>query len=290
MAAVYGFLGDYAYAPVRPMLDSARLMARRAVELDSMLPETRTALAVTLGDAGDFAGAEREFRLAIRRDSTYARAHYWYSILLVALGRGDEALHEAKRAAALDPFAPRGVRAMQRYATYLMTGVHPELAMSHEARRPILKMEPGEPWARAREAYDLAQEGKCDKAVPAALRARQLVPSGNMRMLPYVGTVYAWCGERRRARALLDSMKRRPDVMDHGFRVALLHVAFGERDSALAWLPRHRWTMAELSALRADRMVDLARTDPRYPVLLRRLGVLDDDERTDERAGAQADP
>ena len=37
---------DYDYAPIRPALDTARMMAVRAVALDSTLPETRTALAV----------------------------------------------------------------------------------------------------------------------------------------------------------------------------------------------------------------------------------------------------
>jgi TolB-like protein/DNA-binding SARP family transcriptional activator len=59
LAAGYGFMADYDYAPVAPMLDTARMMAHRAVALDSTLPETRTALAVTLGDAGEFEGAER---------------------------------------------------------------------------------------------------------------------------------------------------------------------------------------------------------------------------------------
>ena len=273
LAAVYGFMADYDYAPVRPALDTARAMARRAVALDSTLPETRTALAVTLGDAGRFADAEREFKRAIELGPSSARAHYWYSVLLVALGRGEEALREANRAAALDPFGPRGIVSMQRYAIYLNTGERPHLKLPITERRPILKLEPGEPWAHAREAIELAQAGRCDEARPELRRARQLAPGDNFRMLPFVGSVDWWCGERPRARALLREMKRRPDAYDHGFRMAWLHTVFGEKDSAFVWLPRHRWTMAELTALRGDAVLDSLRTDPRYVELLLSLGV-----------------
>jgi Flp pilus assembly protein TadD len=276
MAAVYGFLADYAYEPVGPMLDSARLMARRAVTLDSTLPETRTALAVALGDAGQFDAAEHEFQRAIALGVRNARAHYWYSILLVALGRGEEALYHARRADSLDAFAPRGVKAMQRYAIYLITGKHPEGAMTYAQRRPVLEREPWEPWARAREAYDYAEDGNCAEAVPRAARARELVPTDNFRLLPFVGSVYWWCGSRAHARALVDSMKLRPDAIEQGYRIAMMYALFGERDSAFAWLPRHRWTMAELSGLRADRMLDSVRSDPRYPRLLRQLGLPDE--------------
>lgn len=273
LAAVYGFMADYAYAPVAPALDSARIMALRAVALDSTLPEARTALAVTLGDGGQFAAAEREFRRAIELGPSNARAHYWYSILLVALGRGEEALREAQRAAELDPFAPRGLLGMQRYAVYLITGQRPHLKLPVTERRPILKLEPGEPWARAREGVELAEEGKCAAARSEIRRAQQLVQANNMRMLPYVGSVHWWCGERARARAVLAEMKRRLDARDHGSRIAWLHALFGEKDSALVWLEHHRWTMAQLSGLSADTRMDPLRSDPRFAQLQRRLGV-----------------
>lgn len=274
LAAVYGFEADYNYAPVGPALDSARLMARRAIALDSMLPETHVALALSLGDAHEFEAAEREFRRALELGPSNARAHYWYSVLLVALGRGEEALREASRALELDPFSPRGGLAMKRYAIYLITGDRPYLReLQVRERRPILKLEPGEPWARAREAVELAEEGRCAEARVDLQRARQLAPGPNLRMLPFVGMVRWWCGERPQARALLAEMKRRPDAHEHGYRLAWLHALFGERDSAFVWLDRHRWTMTELSGLSADQALDSLRSDPRYLRLLRRIGT-----------------
>ena len=92
-------------------------------------------------------------------------------------------------------------------------------------------------------------------------------------MLAYVSTVDWLCGRKAQARAVLDSMKLRPDSKDHGFRVALVHAAFDEKDSAFVWLQHSRWTLGQLSGLSADRRVDPLRADPRFPELLRQLGL-----------------
>jgi TolB-like protein/DNA-binding SARP family transcriptional activator/Flp pilus assembly protein TadD len=273
LADVYGFLGDYSYAPLRPSLDSARMMAERAVALDSNLPEARTALAITLGNAKQFEAAEREFREAIRLGPSNAHARYWYSVFLVALGRGHEALREAERALELDPFAPRGASAMVRYARWLITGDRADMRLTADQRRaPVLKVEPGEPWARAQYAHNLAEEGRCGAARSELLRAQQLAPD-NLRMLPNVVAVYWWCGEKERARALVRAAERRPDADDNGYRIAMAYAMFGEKDRAFAWLDRQWFTMAELSGLSADRRMDALRSDPRYSQLLQRLGV-----------------
>jgi TolB-like protein/DNA-binding SARP family transcriptional activator/Flp pilus assembly protein TadD len=272
LAGVYGFLADYDYAPTRAALDTARLLARRAMALDSTLPESRSALAVSLADAGEFVAAEQEFRKAIQLGPSDARAHFWYSILLVALGRGEQALREARRAYELDPFAPRGVTAMLRYATFLISGKRPHRKLPIPARFPILKIEPGEPWARAQNAYELADQGQCAAARAEITPARQLAPQSR-RMLAYLASVHWLCGERAQARALVEQMKQRSDAPDHGYRIAQAYATFGQKDSAFAWLGRQRWTMGQLSGVSADGRMDPLRSDPRYPELLRRLGL-----------------
>jgi hypothetical protein len=94
-------------------------------------------------------------------------------------------------------------------------------------------------------------------------------------MLAYVASVHWLCGERARALALVDEMKRRPDAHDHGFRIAQAYAIFGEKDSAFVWLKRQRWTLGQLSGLSADRRTDALRSDPRYAQLLRNLGLRD---------------
>jgi TolB-like protein/DNA-binding SARP family transcriptional activator len=273
LAGVYGHMALYGYTRAGPALDTARMMAQRAVALDSSLPETRTALAVTLADSGQFEASEREFRRAIELSPSNAHAHYWYSILLVALGRGKEALREVQRAMELDPFAPRGATGMQRFAEFLITGERPFLKLPAGKRwSSVLKAEPGEPWALRANAFDLALDGKCLEGRSEILRAEQLAPD-NVPMLVARAMIEWWCREKTRARRLLQEAKRRPDAPDHGKWIGTAHTVFGEKDSAFVWLGRHRWTMAQLSDLRAQRWLDPLRSDPRYPELLSKLGL-----------------
>jgi hypothetical protein len=140
-------------------------------------------------------------------------------------------------------------------------------------RRPILRLEPGEPWARGREAVEFAEEGDCESAQVAIKEAQRLVNDGNFRMASHVGPVLWLCGERPRARALVEELKRHPEAHEHGYHIAVVHAAFGEKDSAFTWLDRHRWTMAELTALSADQQMDPLRSDPRFATALRRVGI-----------------
>jgi Flp pilus assembly protein TadD len=272
LAGAHQIMAYYDFAPLDAAIDTARILARRAVTLDSTLPETRTALAISLADAGALEAAEREFKRAIELGPSNAHAHYWYSMLLVALGRGEEALRVAERGLELDPFAPRAAFDMKNSALYLITGERPFLKLPVSERRPILKLEAGEPWARVRNAIELAEEGRCAEARSEILRAQPLAP-GSRRMLSFVGVVYFLCGERARARALLAEMKRRSDASDQGAVVVLLHARFGETDSAFVWLARQRWLLPHLANLRAHPFLDPLRADPRFPQLLERLGL-----------------
>lgn len=271
LSSVHHLMAEYNYSPTRPALDSAHALARRAVALDSTLPEARTVLAMALANAGHFESAEREFRRAIALGPGNAAAHYWYSVMLIALGRGEEALVEAERSLALDHFSPRGASAMKRWAVFLLTGQRPHRQLPVRERESILRDEPGEPWARAKEAVDLAEEGRCAEAGVDLEDAQRLVPRTNLRMIPFVGSVMWLCGDREQARALLHELKRHPDIREEGMRVAWLHARFGERDSAFVWLERQRWSVVEVAGLTANEAFDPLRTDRRLAELLRRL-------------------
>jgi len=271
LSAVYNLMAEYNYAPTRPALDTAHAMAQRAVALDSTLPEARTAVAVALANAGHFEPAEREFRRAIELGPNTASAHYEYAVMLVALGRGHEALVEAEESLALDPFAPRVATVVKRWAVFLVTGQRPHMQLPVRERENILRDEPGDPWARARQALDLAEEGRCAEARSGLEDAQRLAPGRNIRMSAFVGTVMWLCGEREQARQLLREMKQYPEAREEGMRIAWLHARFGERDSAFVWLEHQRWSVVELAGLSANDNFDSLRTDPRLPELLRRL-------------------
>lgn len=95
-------------SPFQPAtaLPRAKAAADRALDLDGDLAEAHT----TLGSAViqydyDWEVAGRHFRRAIELNPGYATGHQWYAEYLSAVGRMDEAVEEARKAAELDPLS-----------------------------------------------------------------------------------------------------------------------------------------------------------------------------------------
>src|SRR5262249_43100969 len=94
------FLGGLALTEVIPR---AKVAATKALALDDELAEAHAAMGHIKMADWDWSGAEREFQRAIMLNPNYATAHQYYSLLLSAMARRDEAVGEMKRALELDP-------------------------------------------------------------------------------------------------------------------------------------------------------------------------------------------
>ena len=78
----------------------------KALEIDEALAEAQASLAlVRFRKDWDWAGAESAFKRAIELNPGYASAHHFFSLLLCALGRADEAIASIRRARELDPLS-----------------------------------------------------------------------------------------------------------------------------------------------------------------------------------------
>ena len=267
LSRIYSLTAQYGYAPAAAALDSARMMASKAVTCDPTLPDAYTALGLALGDAGDADVAERAFIRALELDPGHADAHYWYAILLLTLGRVQDARREAALAARYDPLSPRGTLVVERYAQFYETGQR--VPMQWDS---LLTFEPGEPWLRRAYALYMAAGGRCDDARReigvAEQYAREVI-----QMMFAVALVHRLCGDSAAAVAMMDRAKRHPRAGDEGMWIAMMHAPFGERDSAFAWLDRQVWTIAERMDLGANRWLDSLRSDPRYLSALQRAGL-----------------
>jgi DNA-binding SARP family transcriptional activator len=112
LADANAMLGYFGYRPREMVLPEAKAAALRSLELDSSLASAHPALAYELTWERDFAGANSEFRKAVALDPTHtttldpasASAHQWYSVLLLILGQGQEAV-VAKPPVKPDPFS-----------------------------------------------------------------------------------------------------------------------------------------------------------------------------------------
>jgi adenylate cyclase len=96
------------YAGVRPSVafPQAEAYVNKAIALNERLAEAHATLSMLKYHYDlDWPGAEKECLRAIELNPSYAPAHYWYALLLVALGREAEGESEYKRALQLDPLS-----------------------------------------------------------------------------------------------------------------------------------------------------------------------------------------
>lgn len=266
LADAYRMLGGLGNAPRVPLTDSARMMATRALIIDSTLSEAHTSLAALLTDEAQWAGAEAEFRRAIDLEPGNSLAHQWYATLLATLGRKDDALQEIRRAGELDPLsqALRGAMVdIERYA-----GVRDSKTVLNNRADMV---DPTHPGTVAFLSINLARSGRCAEAYAENRRAQELSPDNTTIRLTLAG-VHKLCGKAAESRALLDSVEHRPDVA----RTAIYLAEFfapTQPDSAFTWLERADWSMSSRFHLRTSPRLASLRNDPRYTRLLARMGL-----------------
>jgi len=94
----------WGYIPPRESMPKAKLLLLEAIKMDDTLEEAHDGLARILYFYDwEWKGAEKEFKCAIKLNPNKADAHLFYSSFLRSMGRGDEAMSEAKKGLELDP-------------------------------------------------------------------------------------------------------------------------------------------------------------------------------------------
>lgn len=255
VADAFNILGDLTALRAELARASAKAAALRALELDPGLPEAHTSLAfVRFFHDWDWAGAEASFRRALASGPNWPTAHQWFGEFLAAMGRFDEAESHARRAVELDPLS-----------FVIRTSLADVLFFARRydeatcVLRDVLELEPGFTWARmdmGRTYTELGRHAEAFRELDAAFAG-----------MPHKGRaaggrVYALAraGRADEARALLPDLAARAESGESTrHSVALVHLALGERESALELLER---ALAE-----RDRALVWARVHPRLDPL-----------------------
>jgi len=269
IADSYGVLGNNEILPPNETFTKAITAARKALEIDNGLAEAHVSLAGPLWDYDhNFAEAEREYRIAIELNPGYATAHQWFALSLSNLGRHDEAIKEIMQARELDPLSPRinsNVGLILYYARKYDQAIE-ELKKSGE-----LFPEHAVIYASMGRAYVLA--GRYEEAISALNHFLELQPDHGQGYL-WLAYCYALSGKREEAqkrlkKAIEDSKKTY--VSPTG--IARVYLGLGDREQAFNWFNKgFSEKDVELIYLKVDPTFDPLRSDPRFTVLLRKIG------------------
>ena len=263
LAGGLGFIAESFYS------DSAPRAAARAVALDPHLSAAHSSRAAILTDAADWVNADSEYRRAIELEPGNALAHQWYAAMLVTLDRKEEALREIRRAVQLDPLS-QSVRGLDNMIENYegISRARGVLGAARGLPRTAL-VDPNHPGTRVSRAVTLARRKECPEARAEIDTAQTLAPDVPMVMIGRAG-VELLCGDRAKAIATIDSLKKRPEAYVAGIGIAQFYIALGERDSAFAWLERTHYGMSNRMDLRMTPAFAPLRSDPRWAALLRR--------------------
>ena len=269
MAESYNALGDFNVLRPKEVYPKARTAAMKGLELDEMLAQAHTALAVVkVNYDWDWSGAEREFKRAIELNPSDSEAHQEYGFYLVFMGQFDQAIAEMRRAQELDPVS-----------LVRITGVAQVLLIARrydeaiEQCRKALEMDPNLGFAHWLLGCAYLWKGMPEPAIQALQKSIPL--SGDSPDEPAsLGLAYALSGKSGEARKILGELEQRSK---HKYLspviIAALHAALGEEDQAFTLLDKaydERDTL--LLLLKVEPMFDPLRSDPRFTVLLRRVG------------------
>jgi TolB-like protein/Tfp pilus assembly protein PilF len=269
LADSYLLLSPYGAAAPKDSIPQAKAAVKRALELDGTLPEAHASSARILsGFDFDSQKAIAEFERALQLNPNYATAHHWFAAgPLLALGRFDESIAEAKRSIELDPlsminnadfgndyyFARRYDDAIAQLRKTIEIEPHSYLAHYYLGEAFQLKGQMLDAIAEYRRAVDLDDD-------PFALAL--------------LGQSYARAGRRDEANKILAKLNQeRKERYVSAYGVGLVFLGLGDKDHAMDELERayRENDGGDVYNIRIDPLLDELRGDPRFEALAEKI-------------------
>jgi len=250
----------------------AKAAALKALELDDLLADAHNALGnLKLLYEWNWSGAGGEFKRAVELNPGDAGFHFDYGVYLVATGRFDEALLEMKRAQELDPrsgFTNWGVG-----LTLVMWRKYDQ-AIAEWQR--LTQMDPSGQGYHDVLGFSYLQKGMFVDAI----RECQKADLQDGLSLSLLGYAYAASGNKVGALKILEELKEKLKLKEREVfpsEVALVCAGLGEKDQAFAWLQmayeEQQGGLELVHFLKVAPLFDNLRSDPRYNLLLKKMGL-----------------
>jgi eukaryotic-like serine/threonine-protein kinase len=273
LADVYGILWNYNGGTPSETYPKSNAAARRALELDGSLAHPHAVLGSNEMEYDwDFAGGEAEYKKAFELDPNDATAHQWYADDIAWIGgREQEAIAEANRAHQLDPGSP--IISVERGAVHSFVRQYDEAIV-------ICKKFANENPTFAPVHLCLAEAYWGKRMYPQVIEEFRVYGqlSGDRNDSDFASALdqgfrsAGWRGAL--SKALEARLAQRKTSYLSGYEIATLYVDLGEKDQAFKWLnTAYQERDIGMLRLKTDSRLDSLRSDPRFPELVRKVGL-----------------
>jgi tetratricopeptide (TPR) repeat protein len=257
------------YAAPSEVMPKAKAAALKAVALDETLAEPHLSLgSVLMFYDYDWPNAEREYQRALDIRPSYAEAHDYYAMFLVANRRFPAAVEEILRARQLDPVSGL-IAADAAWVFYLKR----DYDQFMEQAKAAVELAPNYWLGHLQLGLAYEKKGNFAQALQELEEARRM--DDNSAILEMLAGTYAAAGRPDEARRITEEMvKRSKTRYVCAYEVATTYAGLEDRESAFLWLRKSLDQRADCSPwIAADPKLDPLRADPRFQDLLHRLGL-----------------
>jgi TolB-like protein/Tfp pilus assembly protein PilF len=268
LADAYFRLSNVHFRPAE-VLPKAKKAALKAVEIDENLAEAHSSLGLLkVYYDHDWAGAESEFRKAIKLNPDLTSAHQRFGSYLTFMGRFEESIRHYEMALELDPFSLQVN--MNLATTYYLRGEY-DRAINH--LKQTSELEPNYMPVRFVSGCVYIQQNRLQEAIEEFQFIYKLDEEAYLA-LGFMGYAHALAGQREEAETLLNVLKeisQRKYVSPYSMLV--IHLALGPEERVFElleqlYLERNDW----LVWLNVSPELKHLRDDPRFRSLLKRIG------------------
>ena len=265
--------GEYGFSAPSEVMPKVMEAALQALRIDDSIAEAHLSLAmVRFRFEWDWEGAEKHLKRAIELNHGYYLAHYLYTIYLLVLERFDEAFAEAKIARQLSPLSPD-----VHFSTGLLLYASGQNEEAIEHLRRTVDMDAKFPLPHIVLGLTLGRKGRFDEAI-AEFKQALAIAGPRPLWSGYLGQVCALGGKTEDAVEILHELRT---ASTHGYvppvAFAFVYAGLGKIDDAFHWLEKAADQRDGLLIyLKVGSAFDSLRSDPRFPVILAKVGLQGD--------------
>jgi len=267
IASTYEALADF-YLPPHETYPRAKIAAQKALEIDSTNGEAHAAMGIVLAEYDwNLSAGEKELHRAIALSPNSVDVDIFCSQCAGITGDFDSAFAIVDRAIALDPLSPVASWSKE---WYLYWGRKYDAVIAQHKRTAELDSN----FLYWDDILGAAyrEKGMLKESLSDYLRAQKYSPD---RPLFGLAITYARMGNISEAKKILkeleDASKRRYISAD---QIAMIYANIGENDKAFEYLEQaYQAHAAGMAGLKIYPEYDIIRSDPRFSILLKKVGL-----------------